>query len=262
MERVENGRPQGRSQESIDRLRSLIERTRPVSTAEKKILPVLPAFEELLADRGLRRGTTVGVGGHLGATSLALAVSAGPTRAGSWLGCIGLPEMGWAAASEAGVDLDRVAVIRSERSSFVAATAALIDAFDLVLCGTSIPVSPSEARRLAVRVRERGSVLVVLNNNSAGIGVPRRAWPAVADVNLSVVQSEWTGAGSGDGRLRTRRLTVEVGGRRGLSRSRQVDLLLPGPDGSLSLVESSPAESSLVESREGAGVVVPLRRAG
>lgn len=248
---MENGRPHGRL-ESIDRLRSLIDRTRPVATAEQKILPVLPVFEDLLADRGLRRGTTVKVDGHVGTTSLALAVSAGPTRAGSWLACIGLPEMGWAAAAEIGVDLNRVAVIRSTDSAFVTATAALVDAFDLVLCGTSTSVSPAEARRLAVRARERGSVLVLLGGGIAGVGTMRRSWPEVADVELAVLDSEWVGTDRGSGHLRRRRLTVEVGGRRGLSRARQVELLLPGHDGSLSVIDP-PARSD---------VVVPLRRAG
>ncbi|MGB3411539.1 MAG: hypothetical protein WBA45_10100 [Microthrixaceae bacterium] len=251
MERTENGRPQGRL-ESIDRLRSLIDRTRPVATAEQKILPVLPVFEDVLADRGLRRGTTVKIDGHVGTTSLALAVSAGPTRAGSWLACIGLPEMGWAAAAEIGVDLDRVAVIRSTESAFVTATAALVDAFDLVLCGMSTSVAPAEARRLAVRARERGSVLVLLGGRIAGVGEIRRNWPEVADVELTVLDSEWVGTGQGSGHLRRRRLTVEVGGRRGLSRARHVEMLLPGHDGSISVIDP-PARSD---------VVVPLRRAG
>ncbi len=256
MERTESG--QGRL-ESIDRLRTLIDLTRPVATAEMKILPVLPVFEELLVDQGLRRGTTVRVDGNTGATSLALAVTAGATRSGSWLACIGLPEMGWAAAAEIGVDLNRVAVVRSSGAEFVTATAALVDAFDLVLCGTSSSVAPAEARKLAARARERGSVLVLLSGGASGAtsGISgarsvRRGWPEATDVALSVVDSEWAGAGSGAGRLRRRRMTVEVDGRRGLNRARRVDLLLPGPDGSLSVVDP-PAHSD---------VVVPLRRAG
>lgn len=256
MERTDTGRQKGRL-EAIDQLRSLIDRTRPVATAEKKILPVLPAFEDLLVDQGLRRGTTIRVDGHIGATSLALAVSAGPTRSGSWLACIGVPEMGWAAAAEVGVDMNRVAVVRSDESALVTTVAALVDAFDLVLCGTTGPVSPSEARRLAARVRERDSVLVVLSGHTGGVRTARKPWPEVTDVALSVVDSEWMGAGSGNGRLGRRRMTVEVSGRRGLSRPRRVDLLLPGPDGKLSVIET-PKESCVEES----GVVVPFRRAG
>ena len=170
MERIENRRAQNRL-DSIDGLRSLIDRTRPVSTAEQKILPVSPVFEDLLSDRGLRRGTTVKVDGHVGATSLALAVSAGPTKAGSWLACIGMPEMGWASAflrdrsrptCRGGGQVLRVRI--RDR------TAALVDAFDLVLCGMSGSVSSAEARRLATRARERGSVLILLGGRISGVG--------------------------------------------------------------------------------------------
>lgn len=42
---------------TLTRLRTLVERTRPVSTADQRVLPVLPAIEELLPARGLRRGS-------------------------------------------------------------------------------------------------------------------------------------------------------------------------------------------------------------
>ncbi|HTO01176.1 MAG TPA: hypothetical protein VL068_10920 [Microthrixaceae bacterium] len=261
MDRIEKSRTQKRL-DSIDGLRSLIDRTRPVSTAEQKVLPVLPVFEDLLSDQGLRRGTTVKVDGHVGATSLALAVSAGPTKAGSWLACIGVPEMGWASASEIGVDLTRVAVIRSTESAFVTATAALVDAFDLVLCGMSGSVSSAEARRLTNRARERGSVLILLEGRISGVGATRRTWPEAADVQLSVIDSEWVGVGHGSGRLRKRRLTIEVGGRRGLSRPRRAELWLPGIDGSISLAEGSHQPGVGHPDMDQPGVVVPLRKVG
>lgn len=170
------------------------------------------------------------------------------------MACIDLPDMGWAAAAEIGVDMDRVAVVRSSGAGFLAATAALVDAFDLVLCGASTPVTPSVARKLAARARERGSVLVLLGPRAGvgGVGAPRRGWPEMPDVALSVVDSEWAGVGTGSGRLNRRRMTVEVGGRRGSNRARRVELLLPGPDGALAHLDRT-------EHRD---VVVPLRRAG
>ena len=77
-------------------------------------------------------GPLVQVDGLSGATSMALAVAAGPTRAGSWVACVGSDELGWSAAAETGVDLDRLVVVRSTPQSWATVTAALVDAFDVV----------------------------------------------------------------------------------------------------------------------------------
>ena len=72
--------------------------------------------------------------------------------------------------------------------------------------------APADARRLAARARERGSVLVRR-------GRPRR-WPEAADVSLTVTSTTWEGLGQGHGHLRARRAVVEAGGRRGRRRAR------------------------------------------
>ena len=231
--------PQDRAA-AVARLRTLVDRTRPVTTADQRVLPVLPALEGVLPDRGLRRGSTFQVTGEVGATSMALALAAGPTRAGSWAACVGLPELGWAAAAEAGLSLAHLAVIRSPRESWATVTAALVDAFDVVLCGLDHAPSATEARRLTARARERGSVLVVVGGRTAGAGPARRAWPAAADVELSVRASEWSGIGEGRGRLVHRRLSLEVSGRRRADRPRRVDLWFPGPSG-IALVQEDAA---------------------
>lgn len=228
--------------------------------ADQRTLPVLPGLEGLLPGRGLQRGSTVQVGGHVGATALALAMAAGPTRAGSWVACVGLAELGWAAAAEAGVDLERVAVVRTPDASWGTVTAALVDAFDVVLCGLGHSPSVTDARRLTARARERGSVLILVGGRTAGAGPTRRPWPEAADVDLSVISSEWSGIGRGWGRLGQRRVTLEVGGRRGSSRSRRVELLLPGPSGAVAL---DLTVGDLAGGTAGDdAVVTPLRRVG
>jgi len=217
--------------ERVARLRTLVDRTRPVALAEQRVLPVLPALAGLLPGQGLRRGATFQVSGEVGATSMALALAAGPTQAGSWAACVGLPELGWAAAAEAGVALDHLAVVRTPPASWAGVTAALVDAFDVVLCGLDHAPSAAEARRLTARARERGAVLVVVGGRTAGAGPARRAWPGAADVELTVRASEWSGIGAGRGRLVHRRLRLEVGGRRGADRPRRADLWFPGPSG-------------------------------
>ncbi|MDP9387216.1 MAG: hypothetical protein M3Q48_04630, partial [Actinomycetota bacterium] len=62
-------------------LSELAGRARPVASADEQVLAVLPALAGLLPGGGLRRGSTVAVSGS---TSLALALVAAPTAAGSW----------------------------------------------------------------------------------------------------------------------------------------------------------------------------------
>src|SRR5262249_61693040 len=62
------------------------------------MLPVLPALRGLLPG-GLRRGTVVAVGGW---GLLCLAAAAGASAGGAWCAAVGLPQLGAAAAGEAG----------------------------------------------------------------------------------------------------------------------------------------------------------------
>jgi len=244
---------------TLARLRGLVERTRPVSTADQRVLPVLPALEGILPSRGLRRGSLVQVDGLSGATSMALAVAAGPTRAGSWVACVGSDELGWSAAAETGVDLERLVVVRSTPQSWAAVTAALVDAFDVVLCGLDRTPSAVEARRLQARARERGAVLVVVGGRRGGVGPARRTWPGAADLGLTVVDARWHGLGQGWGHLHSRLVTVEVAGRRAADRARRIDLLLPGPTGAPAVAPERSSRSS--DGIAGADVVA-LRRTG
>lgn len=260
---------------AVRQLRELVDRTRPVSSADQRVLPVLPAVEALLTGRGLQRGTVVQVNGEAGATSLALAMAAGPTRAGSWVACVGLPELGWAAAAASGIELERLVVVRPTEGSWATVVAALVDAFDVVLCGLDRSPSSSEVRRLQARARERGAVLVVVGGTIGSVGRARRAWPDAADVEISVVGAEWSGMGQGWGNLGSRRITVETGGRRGMRRGRRVDLWLPGPSGGPEPVlegdgrhraprdpeHRDPAHREPGD-REGTATVTPLRRVG
>ncbi|MEA2685886.1 MAG: hypothetical protein QOE93_1081, partial [Actinomycetota bacterium] len=201
----------------------LAERAAPVSMAADQRLPVLAALEPLLPGRGLRRGTVVGVEGS---SSLVLALAAAASVEGSWCAVVGRPALGLVAAAELGVVLERLALVPAPDPSGGAGpggwawvVAAMLDAFDLVLAwppARGVAVRPADARRLATRARERGSVLVV----AAAVG--GRAWPDAPDVRLTVAGSAWVGlgAGDGDGRLRGRRVDVVGGGRRAASGER------------------------------------------
>jgi hypothetical protein len=217
----------------LARLRELAGELSPVTLARERCLPVLPALEALLPD-GLRRGSTVAVGGP-GSTALLHAVLAGPTRAGSWAACVGAPALGWAAAAELGVALERVAVVRADERRAPAVLAALVDAFDLVVVGPDHRPDRTEVRRLLSRAKERGAVVLTLEGAT---GARAAAWPG-ADVHLRCGSIAWSGPGEGWGHLRERRVTVTVEGRRSFDRPRRVDLLLPGADG-VALVGGEP----------------------
>lgn len=211
------------------------EHARPVVLAGEQLLPVLEPLQALLPGQGLRRGSTVSVEGGPGATSLALALGVAASAAGSWVAGVGLPSLGLLAAAELGVPLERVIVVSAPPPpSWATVVAALLDAVDLVWAGLPRRTAAGDARRLAARARERGSVLVPLRD--LGREGPGRAapWPCPAEVRLTVASSSWTGpAGGGAGRLEARRVEVVAGGRGAAARERRVPLWLPAPDGTV-----------------------------
>ena len=200
-------------------LAGIPESVRPVSLAGARMLPVLPALAGLFPGGGLRRGSTVAVDGS---TSLALALLAGPSAAGSWCAAVGLPSLGLVAAAEMGVAIGRLALVASPGDDWAAVVAALLDALDVVV--VRLPergVRPADTRRLGARARERGAVLVPLGR-----------WEG-ADVRLSVAASTWEGLGQGSGHLQARLVEVVAEGRGASARPRRARLWLPAAGGSV-----------------------------
>lgn len=214
-------------------LRELAERVRPVELrSQQPTLAVVPGLEPLLPG-GLVKGTTVAVGsvaGVGGATTLALALAAGPSRAGAWVALVGGDGGGmWglAAAAGLGVALERLVVVAPgdrPASGWGPVVAAMVEGFPVVVVGPKVPLRPGDGRRLAARLRERGGVLVRVGNASV---------PSSAHVRLRVTEGEWMGIEAGAGYLRSRRVAVEATGRGAASRLRRCHLLLPGPTGEI-----------------------------
>jgi hypothetical protein len=210
---------------------------RPLVLAGERLLPVLPALRPLLPESGLRRGSVVEV---VGSTSLALALAAGPSTAGSWVAAVGVgrPPVGPVAAAGLGIVLERFPLVAASpgtgRGGWPWVVAALVDAVDVVVAWPPPHLRPADRRRLLARNRERGSVLVVPGPAPCPNGVA--AWEAV-DVRLTVVGTEWEGVGEGHGRLTARRVEVESGGRGAAARPRRAALWLPGPDGGVAAAE-------------------------
>lgn len=220
------GRRSSSTAATLSELADLAGKVAPTTLARDQRLEVLEPLGALLPG-GLRRGTTVSVDG-VGATSLALAVAAGPSAAGSWVATVGLPSLGLMAAAEYGVDLSRFAMVATPApSSWATVIAALVDAFELVLVQARHRVGARDARRLTARARERGAVLLQVGG---------QAWPERAETTLTVTEADWDGLGVGHGHLRSRRVTVVAGGRRDSARPRRAELWLPAEGGGLEAV--------------------------
>nr|WP_235999728.1 hypothetical protein [Qaidamihabitans albus] len=198
-----------------------------------QVLPVLPALAGLLPWGGLRRGSTIAV--H-GSPSLLLALLAAATADGSWAGVVGVPHLGVAAASELGVEVNRLALVPRPGADFAAVTAALLDGLDLVAAGSpGQSVGARTAQRLSGRARHRGAVLLSLG-----------PWPG-AEVELRCIPTRWSGLEGGYGYLREREVVVEATGRGAAARPVRAAVLLPGPGGSVAPARSArPGRSGLL----------------
>ncbi len=209
---------------------------RPVTLAHEQVVPVLPALGGLVPGGGLARGSVIVVAGDGGATSLALALAAGPSAAGGWTAVVGCPDLGLAAGGEMGLALERLALVSEPPpGEWAGVVAALIGAVDVVVMSPTHRVRTGDARRLAARARERGTILVQIPNRRrserGGVGSGLEA-----DLRLTVLEGRWQGLGQGHGHLQARRLTIETGGRRRAARSRRVELWCPDATGQITLV--------------------------
>jgi hypothetical protein len=221
--------------------------------AQDDLVPVAPAFTELLGSSGIRRGATAAVedGGAPGATSVALGLLVAATTAGLWCAVVDFPTLGLLAASELGVDLDRVVLVPSTGMRRTAILAALLDGCDVVLVALDQRLGLAEARRLAARARERRAVLIVCSAHPAAARREAGFWPEVPDLALQVIGSRFVGLGAGSGLLRAHFVEVAVTRRRAAPGTRRAGLWLPDEAGALAYESIGPA---LVETRgEAAG---------
>lgn len=208
----------------------LLERLRAqVAAKEARMRPSpfpVPAELAGLLEGGLKPGAAYSL-----ATpgALLLALLAGPSAEGHWCGVVGMPEFGAEAAGHAGVALDRLALVPVPAEQWLAATAALVEALPVVAVRPSGRVTEADAARLASRLRDRGSVLLV-----------HGPWPRV-EASLALGEPRWSGVGDGHGYLTSREVTVTVRSRR-VPGARTARLVLPAPDGRLALLPEPVAQ--------------------
>ncbi len=200
----------------------------------ERTLALLPAFAELIPGAVVQRGSIVGCEGAA-AMSLAIAVAAGPVQQGAWVAVAGASTFGVSAAAELGLTLERLVMVREPSGGFddgrwADVVAAMIDGFDVVLLGSGARrIRPGIARRLQARVQSRGAVLVLAGRMEA----------FSCDLQLRAGHQQWTGLGAGHGVAVTRRLQVELHGRR-TPRPRLAELMIPAPGGG---VEPAPPDT-------------------
>ncbi len=201
-----------RSLPALDPGRSVVEQLRErVAAMERK-----PATQPVATLPGLASLVPL----HAGATyavdsaSLALALAAGASQAGEWVGFAGCTDFGAEAAAELGIELSRTVLVPDPGEHWLEVTAALVDVLRVVVLRPPARVDERTAGILDSRLRTRSAVLVV-----------HGAWPRV-EARLSVEESIWSGPECGTGHLQQRHARVAL--HRGARPPRHAELTWPG----------------------------------
>jgi hypothetical protein len=197
---------------ALDEQRATVEQLRAkVAAMEQTVagepVPTLPGLSDIVP---MQAGATYAVD----SASLALALAAGASRAGEWVGFAGCGDFGVEAASELGIELARTVLVPDPGEHWLEVTAALVDVLRVVVLRPPASVTDRAAGVLDSRLRTRSAVLVV-----------HGAWPRAA-ARLSVESSTWFGPTSGSGRLVERRASIAV--QRGARPPVRAELTWPG----------------------------------
>lgn len=150
-----------------------------------------------------------------GSTSLLLALLAHSQGSSQWVAVTGMPDLGLLAADDAGLALDRAALVPHVPRDAATVVAALLDGFSYVVAGPELALAPAERRRLLARARERGSALVTT-----------QPWEQAA-IRLEVTAHRWSGVERGAQYLRRCELDVQRT-LRGATDRWQVTVPMPG----------------------------------
>lgn len=154
----------------------------------------LPAGLGALVPGGLARGSVLGV---RGSTSVLFTVMAAAMGTEGWAVSIGMSDLGWLAAGEAGVDLTRVVSLPRVGAAAADVVAACVDGFDVVVLADSLDLGAGARRSLLGRIRSHGTVVLA-------------SWPGAPVLHATVRAGE--GCGAGTGHLRDRVVAVRRDG--------------------------------------------------
>jgi hypothetical protein len=190
------------------RIRHLEHRRLPAAT-----IPVLPGLDALFPEKGLTPGAVYSLPPH---TSVMWALLAEATTNGHYVATVGRHHLGFHAAIEYGVALERLIVVPPIGRQWWSAVAALVDVVSIVVFSPTGPIpSPSARDTLGARARERGCALMTTSS-----------WPG-AHGQVVVEDAQWEGLGEGHGVLSSHELTLCYSPRHGAS-SHRVRLMRDG----------------------------------
>ena len=156
----------------------------------------------------------------LGGLSVALSLLSEASAKGHWGAVVGVDDPGVVAMADLGVDLRRVLFVPRPRGAWAEAAADLLDGVDLLIVRPPSRASHGAARKLMDRVRERGTVLIVLTEPSA-------PWPLPVDLSFHLTNSRWIMSS----RLDARYVTLRVGGRGDAARRGEHVVMVPDAQG-------------------------------
>ena len=193
-----------------------------------RTIPTHPAIAGLLPEGGLRQGAAYSV---QRSATLLMALLAAPSAAGAWCGVVGVPEFGIEAAAQHGVDLDRLVLVPRPGDQWMAVTAAIADIMGVVVTRPPARASEASVSRLAARLRQRGTTMLVLG-----------PWPQ-GEAMFSLDEGRWHGIGQGHGHLAAREVTVTVTTRTA-GRPRSARMWLPAGDSSIERIATAPASTA------------------
>lgn len=188
------------------------------SGGPRQEVPVLPALQGLVRMR-------TGASYEVDTPSVAMALAAGASSAGEWVGFVGWEDFGAEAAHQLGVDLARTVLVPAPGEHWVEVVAALVDVLRVVVLRPAGRIDAKSASVLDARLRTRSATLVV-----------QGAWPR-SEARIAATDVTWDGLGSGSGRLRGQRLRVAV---HDTGRPTVRDVVLPYASGAVAEVPGGP----------------------
>ena len=170
-----------------------------VATADHRVFPVGSGLEGLFPEGGLQRGSIYQVDSS---ASLLWSLIAEASSRGTWCALVGIPDAGLAAATELGVNVDRLVLVPYPDTQWLSVVGALIDVVGIVALGPVPAPSDRMLSTLSSRLRERESTLLV-----------RHAWPR-SEASITV-RHTWHGVKEGGGLLHEHLVHIEATPRHG-----------------------------------------------
>lgn len=197
---------------------------------DERAIPTVAALGPLLPGGNLHKGAVYSTGARYSTgapygvpTSLLFTMLSEASSSGLWCAIVGIGDLGYEAATAAGLNLDQLILVPRPAEHWLTVTSALLDSVPLVVVSPPDRVSAGEAARLSARLRQRGSTMIV-----------RGDWPG-ADAHLTVTKSTWSGLGAGSGYLDAHSISVSATFGAHRERERTATISLPATPGAKTL---------------------------